>query len=213
MTPGWPVVLSHGGVVVRPLRLRDARRWSEVRTRNRRWLQPWEGASPSAQPATWESRHSPAVFTALLSQQRREARAGRGMAFAIEVEERLVGQVTVSGLVRGAFESATLGYWVDRDVAGRGVVPTAVALVVDHLLGPVGLHRVQVDVRPDNAPSLRVVEKLGLRPEGRHERYLFIDGAWRDHLTFAVVAEDVPQGLLHRYLRSREDTPPHLHQE
>jgi ribosomal-protein-alanine N-acetyltransferase len=76
-------------------------------------------------------------------------------------------------------------------MAGRHIAPTALALVIDHCLGPVGLHRVEVDIRPENAPSLRVVEKLGLRREGYYERFLDIDGAWRDHHAFAVTVEEL----------------------
>ena len=81
-------------------------------------------------------------------------------------------------------------------VAGRGVMPTAVALAVDHCFRTVGLHRIEVCIRPENAPSRRVVEKLGFREEGLRPRYLHIDGAWRDHLVFALTAEEVPGGLL-----------------
>ncbi len=182
---------------MRPLRLRDATAWAEVRRRNQAWLEPWEGAAPDAPPAAWDERHSPAVFTALLRTLRREARAGRAFPFAVTHDGALCGQVTVSGVVRGASRSGSVGYWVDRRVAGRGVTPTAVALVVDHLFDA-GLHRVEANVRPENAASLRVVEKLGFRREGRHERYLFIDGAWRDHLGYALVRDDVPEGLLRR---------------
>jgi ribosomal-protein-alanine N-acetyltransferase len=72
--------------------------------------------------------------------------------------------------------------------------------VLDHLFEEVGLHRVEADVRPENAPSLAVVRKLGMVEEGRHRRYLFIDGAWRDHLCFALLREDVPSGVLRAYL-------------
>lgn len=183
---------------MRPLRLRDAGAWTEVRVRNREWLEPWEGA-PEAMPAlSWEERHSTAVFGSLLRTLRREARAGRAFPFAVTYEDRLVGQVNVSGVVRGAFDNGVLGYWVDQRVAGRGVVPTAVALVVDHCFDVAGLHRLEANVRPENAASRRVVDKLGFRREGRHERYLHIDGAWRDHLTYALVRDDVPEGLLRR---------------
>ena len=194
----WPASYEHGAVGVRPLRLRDAQAWSDVRVRNRAWLEPWEGAPEAQGNVSWEDRHSVGVFVALLRTLRRDARAGRGLPFAVTYEDRFVGQVSVSGIVRGAFDSGTLGYWVDREVAGRGVVPTAVALVVDHLFDVAGLHRVEANVRPENAPSLRVVDKLGFRCEGRHERYLFIDGAWRDHLSYALLREEVPRGLLRR---------------
>jgi ribosomal-protein-alanine N-acetyltransferase len=197
-SPGWPAALVCGDVGVRPFRLRDAQPWSESRIRNEEWLAPWEGRQPTLPPTTWAERHSPASFAAMLRSMRRESRAGRSLPFAVMLNGSLVGQVTVSNVVRGAFQSASVGYWVDRAVAGRGVMPTALALVVDHCLTTVGLHRIEANIRPENGPSLRVVRKLGFREEGLHPRYLFIDGAWRDHLSFAVTTEDVPEGLLNR---------------
>jgi ribosomal-protein-alanine N-acetyltransferase len=134
----------------------------------------------------------------MLRSMRREARAGRSLPFAVLHRGSLVGQITVSGVVRGAFQSASVGYWVDRAVAGRGVIPTALAMVVDHCFTTVGLHRIEANIRPENGPSLRVVRKLGFREEGLHPRFLFIDGAWCDHLCFALTTEDVPEGLLNR---------------
>jgi ribosomal-protein-alanine N-acetyltransferase len=138
----------------------------------------------------------------MLRAARREARAGRALPFTVTYDGALVGQVTVSTVVRGAFDSASVGYWVDERVAGRGVTPTALALVLDHCFRAVGLHRVEAAVRPENAASLRVVRKLGLREEGMRLRLLFIDGAWRDHLSFAVTREDQPDGVLAGYLAS-----------
>lgn len=198
-TPGWPAKLYDGRVGLRPLRTRDALRWSDVRTRDERWLAPWEGLPPNAPTSTWAERHTPAAYGAALRVWRREAKAGRALPFAITYDGDLVGQVTVMSVVLGAFRSGAIGYWVASEVAGRGIAPTAVALLVDHCFTAVGLHRVEVNVRPENAPSLRVVTKLGFRQEARHERYLFIDGAWRDHLSFALTTEDVPEGLLTRW--------------
>jgi len=135
---------------------------------------------------------------------RREAKDGRCLPFAVTYDDRLAGQVTVASIVRGAFQSANVGYWLDGRLAGRGVIPTALAMVVDHCFTTVGLHRVEANVRPENAPSRRVVEKLGFRQEALHERFLFIDNAWRDHLGFAVTVDDVPEGLLRRWT-SREN--------
>ena len=198
--PGWPARLAHGAVEVRPLRSRDAAAWCEARVRNERWLAPWEGRAPAQPRASWADRHSPGVFGAMLRQQRKEAKAGRLLPFAVTVGGRLRGGVTVGGLTRGAFDSAHVGYWVDEQVAGRGVTPTALALVLDHCFGPVRLHRVEANVRPENAASLRVVRKLGFSEEALHRRYLFIDEDWRDHLGFALLAEDVPDGVLRRLL-------------
>ena len=82
-------------------------------------------------------------------------------------------------------------------------MPTAVALATDHCFEAVGLHRVEINIRPENAASLRVVEKLGFRYEGIRERYLHIDGHWRDHATYALCAEEVPGGLLARWKATR----------
>ncbi|MGB8652132.1 MAG: GNAT family protein [Mycobacteriales bacterium] len=202
-TPGWPAVLVDGRVGLRPYRIRDAARWSELRIRNEQWLAPWDGRQPGLPPSTWEARHSPAAFTAMLRVMRREAKEGRSLPFAVTYDGELVGQMTIANVVRGAFQSGTVGYWVDRALAGHGVMPTALAMVVDHCFTEVGLHRVEANVRPENGPSRRVVEKLGFREEGLHPRYLYIDGGWRDHLCFAVTVEDVPEGLLARW-RARQ---------
>ena len=179
---------------LRPLRSRDAGAWSQVRIRNEDHLARWEGRAPSQAPATWRDRHSPAVFAVMLRHQRREARAGRLLPFALTVDGRLAGSVTVGSVTRGAFDSGYVGYWVDGEVAGRGVATTGVALALDHCFGAVGLHRVEANVRPENTASRRVVAKLGMVEEGLHRRHLFIDGQWRDHLTYALLAEDVPAG-------------------
>ena len=129
----------------------------------------------------------------------RRARLGTCVPLAIRVEGRLAGQVTVDNIVRGAMRSGHLGYWIDRAAAGRGLASLAVALVCDHAFGPVGLHRLQADIRPENLASQRLVERLGFRREGLLRRYLDIDGDWRDHLSYALLAEDAPGGVLSRW--------------
>ena len=193
MARGWPVVLREGDVVLRPLRRRDSRAWLAARLRNAAWLEPWEATSPD--PVVGP----PPSFGEFVRSLASQARAGTTLPFAIEYRADLVGQLTVATIVRGSLCSGSIGYWVSQHVAGRGIAPTAVAMAVDHCLGPVGLHRIEVNIRPENAASLRVVEKLGLRDEGLRERYLHIQGQWRDHRTFAVTADEVPAGLLARW--------------
>jgi ribosomal-protein-alanine N-acetyltransferase len=183
----WPAELSAGPVMLRPPRLRDGSAWSAVRTRNREWLQPWEPSSS----LNWTDRHLRSAWPPLCSALRRAGRAGTMLPFMVTYGGELVGQVNASNVVHGVLRSCTIGYWVDSRVAGRGITPTAVALVIDHCFGPAGLHRVEVDIRPENAASLRVVEKLGLRREGYYERYLDIDGGWRDHVGFAITIEEL----------------------
>ncbi|MBW8768113.1 MAG: GNAT family N-acetyltransferase [Geodermatophilales bacterium] len=103
---------------------------------------------------------------------------------------------------RAALRSGYLGYWIDRRVAGRGMASLAVALVCDHAFGAAGLHRVQADIRPENLPSQRLVERLGFTAEGLLRRYLDIDGDWRDHRAYALLAEDLPGGVLARWRRN-----------
>ncbi len=103
--------------------------------------------------------------------------------------------------MRGSAQFASVGYWIDREYAGRGVMPRAVAMAIDHCFGAGGLHRIEVAIRPENTNSLRVVEKLGLREVGYAPRFLHIDGAWRDHRIYAVTVEECPEGMLARYLR------------
>ena len=197
MSHGWPSRLREGRIELRPLRLRDATAWREVRTRNARWLRPWEATLPLAE------HDAPTTYGAMVRRLRAEAREGRSLPFALTVDGAFAGQVTIGGIARGSLLSAYIGYWIDQRVAGRGIMPTAVAMATDHCFREVGLHRVEINIRPENTASLRVVEKLGFRAEGLRERYLHIDGDWRDHLTFALCAEDVPEGLLSRWLSSR----------
>ncbi len=198
--PGWPATLGPvgvkaGRVAVRPVRLRDGHAWSTIRTRDELHLAPWE----PTMPGTWEQRNAPAEWPGRWLQLRSAGRKGTALPFAVTLEGRFVGHVMVGNVVREPLLSAYVGYWVDAAVAGAGVITGAVALVVDHCLGAVGLHRLEATVRPENAASLRVLAKLGFREEGLFRRYLDVDGAWRDHLCFALTSEELPRdGLIGR---------------
>jgi [ribosomal protein S5]-alanine N-acetyltransferase len=192
---GWPVTLGDGPVGLRPLRIRDAATWRELRVRNADWLRPWEPTSPE----TPLLRGGLGPYFGMAHAMRREARNGLAMPWVVTYEGSFVGQLTVGAIVWGAARSAQIGYWIDRTVAGRGVIPTAVALAVDHCFYVTGLHRIEANIRPENVASRRVVEKLGFHEEGVRRRQLHIDGAWRDHICYALTAEDIPGGLLNRW--------------
>jgi ribosomal-protein-alanine N-acetyltransferase len=192
LNPGWPAVLEAGPVTLRPPRRADAAEWSRIRLASRAWLEEWEPTSP----LSWPARNSKIEFRRTLSRMRSAARAGTMLPFIVCYGGRLVGQMSVSNVIRGALRGCSVGYWVDPTVAGRGITPTALALVLDHCLTEVRLHRVEIDIRPENGPSLRVVEKLGIRKEGYYQRYLDIAGDWRDHLAFAVTVEDCRDGSM-----------------
>ncbi|WP_332643964.1 GNAT family N-acetyltransferase [Aeromicrobium sp.] len=177
---------------VRPLRRRDARTWARLRAENAEWLGPWEATLPreAGQPAT--------SYVGMVGTLRRRARQGHAMPFAVTWHDEMVGMLTVNGITWGSARWASMGYWVAKSHAGRSITPTAVALVTDHLLTTTGLHRVEIAIRPENAASLRIVEKLGFTEIGLAPRFLHIAGAWRDHRVFQVLAEDAQDGVLSR---------------
>jgi len=189
---GWPARLVSGEVTLRPLAHSDRAAWREIRRRNADWLRPWDATVPPGASTRSSS------YRALVRRLRRSARQGATYPFAIDVDGRFVGQLTVSNIVRGSAQFASMGYWLDQAYAGRGIMPRAVAMAIDHCFGAGGLHRVEICIRPENTNSLRVVEKLGLREIGLAPRFLHIDGAWRDHRIFAVTVEECPGGMLAR---------------
>jgi len=191
MSSLWPARLADGEVVVRPLSRHDQDAWRSARHRNAAWLVPWDATVPPGGDAR------PTSFKQLVKRLDRQARAGHTLPFAIDVDGRFVGQVTVNNIVRGSAMFASIGYWLDKEHAGRGVMPRAVALVIDHCFAH-GLHRIEVAIRPENSNSLRVIEKLGIREIGYAPRFLHIDGDWRDHRLYAITREECPTGLLAR---------------
>jgi ribosomal-protein-alanine N-acetyltransferase len=194
--PATPT-LRLGNVGLRSIKLRDAREWRALRATNRDWLGPWDATSPLG------TVDVPATFAAMARSLRAEARNGNTLPWVILWGDRIVGQLTIGGISLGSLRNAHAGYWIDRTYAGRGIVPLAVALGFDYCFGELGLHRLEVNIRPENEASRRVVEKLGLRYEGVRERYLHIDGDWRDHLAYAITAEEVPDGLVSLLLSAR----------
>ncbi|MFT3874122.1 MAG: GNAT family protein [Nocardioides sp.] len=188
----WPVTLVHGSVTLRPIAHSDARDWRRVRERNADWLRPWDATAPPG------VERRPASFRSVVKRLRSNARMGTAFPFVIEIDGQFAGQVTVGNIVRGSAQFATIGYWIDQRFAGRGVMPLAVAMVIDHCFTAAGLHRIEIAIRPENSNSLRVVEKLGLHEVGYAPRFLHIDGDWRDHRIFAVTVEECEGGMVSR---------------
>lgn len=212
--PGWPVELrgvtpAGEEIVLGRLRRRDHDEWLELRRQNQHWLAEWEASAPDGDATP------PVRFGGLVRHYGQEARAGRLLPFVVRVQGRLVGQMHLFGISGGSLLSCAAGYWVGRSVAGRGIAPTALAVAGDYAMGELGLHRVEVNIRPENTASLAVARKLGFRDEGVRLRYLHINGAWRDHRTFALTREDLAgQTLLDRLHTNHTshigDTPRHL---
>jgi ribosomal-protein-alanine N-acetyltransferase len=159
-----PLRVSAGVIRLRPVRLRDASQWSRIRLADRAHLERWE---PSIE-ADWTARHTISSWPVVCSSLRSEARKGRMLPYAIELDGAFCGQLTIGNVTHGAL-----------------------ALGLDHCFGPVMLHRVEATVRPENAASRAVLAKVGFREEGLLRRYLQVDGGWRDHLLVGLTAEEV----------------------
>jgi ribosomal-protein-alanine N-acetyltransferase len=183
--------LSDGDISIRPIRVRDARVLERELRDNRGWLRQWEATRPVG-PVAFDVKSN---IRGLLQQ----SRAGAGLPFVIEHGSDVAGQLNVSSITYGSLASASIGYWVSERFAGKGITPASVAMATDFCFFQLGLHRIEICIRPENAPSLRVVEKLGFRYEGLRRRFIHIDGDWRDHFCFALTVEEVPQGLLRRW--------------
>jgi ribosomal-protein-alanine N-acetyltransferase len=179
-------------LVLRPARTSDVGEIRRVLRANTEHLRPWSVApAPGDDPASLTS-----VSRAIL-RYRREWK--RGQAFVLFVsrrddERRIVGRIALGGILRGAFQNAYLGYWIDAGHQGRGFMTEAVSATTTFAFGAAALHRVQAAVMPSNKASLRVLEKVGYRREGSAARYLCIAGTWEDHVLFAVTADEWPGG-------------------
>ena len=187
-------LLTHESVSVRIARIKDSKRLEHLILGNREWLRPWEATNPEG-PNSFDIKRQ---IRSLLRQMDEQI----SMPFVVEYDGEVVGQLNVANILYGSVSSAVIGYWIAPEVAGRGVMTTAVALVSDYLLNVVGLHRIEIAIRPENSASLRIVEKLGFRYEGLRERFIHINGAWRDHYVFALTHEEVVGGVLHRMLNN-----------
>jgi ribosomal-protein-alanine N-acetyltransferase len=187
--------MQHGPVGLRLIRTRDARTLQRELLTNRTWLQPWEATIPGG-VSSFDMR----VSIRRLLQQHRD---GTGYPFVMEYDGEIAGQLNIWGVSRGSLCSATIGYWVSERFAGRGITTTAVAMATDAAFDQLGLHRMEICIRPENRASLRVVRKLGFRYEGLRRRFIHIDGDWRDHHAFALTREDVPGGVLNRWVQGQ----------
>jgi ribosomal-protein-alanine N-acetyltransferase len=174
-------------VALRPLVLSDFPAWRDVRQANAGWLTQWEPQRLPGQPDTTRDRDA---FAIRCSARQRERQLGTGYGFGVFVDEELVGEINLSAVQRGPFQSAYVGYWIAEKHAGNGYVPEALVVLARFAFEELRLHRVQIAIIPRNSASRRVVEKLGIREEGVALRYLEINGQWEDHVRYAITAEE-----------------------
>jgi ribosomal-protein-alanine N-acetyltransferase len=161
--------------------------WQEVRRRNADRLMEWEPMRVHGAPDPVESRDA---FAVRCGARERERQLGTGYGYGIFIGDRFAGEINLSIVQRGPFQSSYVGYWIDEACTGEGYTPEALACVCRTAFEDLNLHRVQISIIPRNAASRRVVEKLGIRDEGTAERYLEINGVWEDHIRYAITAEE-----------------------
>lgn len=165
-------------VFIRPPEPDDEPSYHEAVARSLEHLRPWSASEPD-ELADLLGRQSDTFRTLLV----------------LADDGGLVGKVNLANIVRARFRNATLGYDSYVPYAGTGLMSQGLRLVIGHALANepegMGLHRLEINVRPENERSVAMARRLGFRHEGFSPRMLFLDGAWRDHERFAITAEDL----------------------
>ncbi|HAN34281.1 MAG: GNAT family N-acetyltransferase [Actinobacteria bacterium] len=184
---GGAIRLYGRRVMLRPLTAADWQQWSEVRQRNEQWLTPWEPLRPANLLDPTRDRDA---FSSRCSARDRDRQMGIAFGFGVFVGAEFAGEINLNGIVRGAHQGGTIGYWIDRAKAGHRYIAEGVATVMRFSFEQLHLHRLEICIVPRNFNSRRVVEVLALREEGVAQRFLEINGAWEDHVRYGITAEE-----------------------
>ena len=151
--------------------------------RNREHLAPWD-------PARSESFFTSVEQAGILTDQIEQLKAGSSVPFVIINNDTIIGRITLTGIVRGPFQSANVGYWVDKNHVGQGLASAALENVINHCNKDLGLHRLQASTLLHNLGSQKVLRKAGFEPIGIAKKYLKIAGTWQDHLLFQRILSE-----------------------
>jgi ribosomal-protein-alanine N-acetyltransferase len=164
-------------------------------------LEPWE---PLPEPGSPDPVTDVEAFRARCGAWERQRHFDTAYGFGLFLRDgAFVGEVSLGSVQRGPFQGAYIGYWVDRDHAGTGLVPEGVVLIMQYGFDQLGLHRLEASIVPRNTASRRVAEKLEMREEGIALRFLQIRGVYEDHVRYAITAEEWAvrgQELIERFL-------------
>ena len=174
--------LADDTLQLRPIGYRDRKWWREAQRENAAWLKPWEATFP-------EGTGVPPTFRRMVRAFKKDARKGRSENYLIIANSQPVGFIALGGISYGPARMAFIGYWIVEKFANQGIVTRAVRLLTEHAFADLHLHRIEINVRPENQPSIRVAMKSGYELEGKRSKYLHIDGAWRDHLCFVATRD------------------------
>lgn len=178
-------VVQGDGVMLRVPQMSDFEEWAALRAASRAFLIPWE--------PTWPADDlTRSAFRRRIRRYWRDVREDVSYPFFVfrAHDDALLGGLTLSNVRRGVAQTAALGYWLGQPFSRRGYMTAAVDAVLPFAFNTLGLHRVEAACLPTNGPSIRLLRRCGFAEEGYARHYLKINGEWRDHLLFAILADD-----------------------
>jgi ribosomal-protein-alanine N-acetyltransferase len=179
------VALTDDRHMLRLPRFQDYRQWYALRSESRAFLEPWE--------PTWRSDDlSESSFRARVVRNEQEFASGQAVPLLLFAgpDQVLLGGITVGYIRRGAAQCCMVGYWMGERHAGKGHMFSGLKMVIPYIFSSLQLHRIEAACIPDNARSIRLLEKAGFQREGYLREYLKINGEWRDHLMYSLLAAD-----------------------
>jgi ribosomal-protein-alanine N-acetyltransferase len=183
------VELENDRYLLRLPRYQDFNQWHRLRAESRKFLEPWE--------PTWRRDElTEGAYRARVVRGKQEYTSGQAVPLFIFLkgDMTLVGGVTIGYIRRGAAQSCMIGYWMGERHAGQGHMFAALQLVIPYIFAGLELHRIEAACIPDNARSIRLLEKAGFQREGYLRGYLKINGQWHDHVMFSRLATDTDKG-------------------
>ena len=188
--PETEPMIRGDGLYLRPAVAADYTAWADLRAQSRAFLTPWEPTWP-------DDDLTRAAFRRRLRRQSEDMARDESFTFLIfdSATDALLGGLTLGGIRRGVAQAATLGYWMGARHAGKGRMTRAVAAATRYGFSTLRLHRIEAACLPENIASKTLLERNGFQREGLARAYLKIDGAWRDHLLYALLEHEAPRGF------------------
>jgi ribosomal-protein-alanine N-acetyltransferase len=186
---GQQPVIKGQGIYLRYPRIADYAVWAKLRGDSRDFLTPWE-------PVWADDELTRGAFRRRIKRYQKETRLDSAYVFFVlrESDDALLGGVTLSNVRRGVTQCCTLGYWIGAQFARKGYMTHAVKALVPFIFRTLGLHRIEAACLTDNDASKNLLARTGFRQEGLARRYLLINGAWADHLLFALLKDEAQLG-------------------
>ena len=186
---GQQPVIRGKGIYLRYPRAADYPVWAKLRGESREFLSPWE-------PVWADDELTRSAFRRRIKRYQKETRLDSAYVLFVlrESDDALLGGCTLSNVRRGVTQCCTLGYWIGARFARQGYMTGAVKALVPFIFKTLGLHRIEAACLTDNEASKNLLARTGFRQEGLARNYLLINGAWADHLLFALLKEDAQPG-------------------